>query len=221
MPMPKVIPAINCHIGDFECVAHKAQVIESLPADAGERWAHIDVADGAFTFNKTWNDPGAWANLARPISLEVHLMVENPGFHVDAWLGIGAKRLILHAETIDPASFAVVADKVRRAGGEVMLALNPETDVHAIEAYGKNVSEFQLLAVHPGLAGQKFLPAVLEKVRFLRGARPDATIEVDGGINEETARDAFRAGANILVSASYLFTSRDPIAAYNTLLHLS
>lgn len=219
--MHNVIPAINCHVGDFECVAHKVQVIESLPWPGEEVWAHVDVADGAFTFNKTWNNPGEWAALTRPVHLEVHLMVENPGFHADAWLGVGAKRLIIHAETIDVDSFRVIADKVRRAGAEVMLAMNPETDIAKTEAYWGDTSEFQVLAVHPGLAGQKFLPETLKKVRFLREKLPGATIEVDGGITEATAREAVSAGANIIVSASYIFGNSDPRTAYESLLHAS
>ncbi len=218
--MYKVIPVVNCHAGDFECVAGHLQIIETLPQPTGDAWVHVDIADGVFTPHKTWNSPSEWMGLARPLNLEVHLMVENPGFEVDAWLGAGARRLIVHVETLSADSFHVIADKVKRAGAEIMLSTNPETDIKKTEPYWNDVSGFQVLAVHPGLAGQKFLPLVLQKVFFLREKMPSATIEVDGGVTDETGRAAVAAGADVIVSSAYLFDDGDPKKAYENLLHL-
>lgn len=98
-----------------------------------------------------------------------------------------------------------------------MLAVRPETPAEKLMAYFKKVSEFQVLAVYPGPSGQKFQTLVAKKIKFLRHEMPNATIEVDGGINEETAKLAKSFGADIAVSASYIFNSSDPKEAYEKL----
>ena len=101
-----------------------------------------------------------------------------------------------------------------------MLASNPETPAKKLAPYCEHCKLFQVLAVHPGPASQKFLPLTLAKVRFLRRNVPDAIIEVDGGIIPATARRVAAAGADIAVAGSYIFGSNDPAAAYDDLVHL-
>lgn len=213
----QVIPAINCHEGDFDCVKEKIRTAEQLYPEPVEGWVHLDVADGIFTYNKTWCDPTRWMEIETSLKLEVHLMVEEPEIATEAWMMAGAKRVIVHLETLHEKSAEHIASLAARHGAEVMLALNPETPAEEALLYAPHVTGFQLLAVHPGLAGQTFLPLVLEKIKLLHRDFPNATIEVDGGINPETARMAKNAGADIVVAASYIFDSEQPEMRYREL----
>ncbi|MBI4085492.1 MAG: ribulose-phosphate 3-epimerase [Candidatus Liptonbacteria bacterium] len=205
----KIIPAINCH------TAEDAEV-HAKEASKFTDWVHIDVSDGIFTFNKSWGDASAWAKMKGGLKTEVHLMVEKPEEYVGSWLKAGAERIIIHLETIDGKSLSKIKDIIG-TDVKIMLAANPETPAENFKPYFRIFSSFQILAVYPGPSGQKFQTLVLDKVKFLRREMPDATIEVDGGINEETAKLARDAGAQRAVSGSYIFDSPDPEAAYNRL----
>lgn len=213
----EIIPAINCHRDDIGCVKATLEVAFSFLKKDG--WVHLDVTDGIFTFNKTWGDRKGWANMRVSFNTEVHLMVEHPENYAQPWVAAGAKRLIVHVETITPESLKEIL-KFAGARAEVMISSNPETPIENLERYMDTVSAFQVLAVNPGLAGQKFLPTVLDKIRFLRKNSPDAKIEVDGGINLETGKLAVVAGADILVAASYIFGSDNPKKSYQELVKI-
>ncbi len=209
----QIFPVINC--SDRACVERHLAVLETfLPS--GD-FIHIDVADGIFTFHKTWNHPEEWPALRSPFPLEVHLMVEHPEDQIAPWLAAGAKRFVVPVEVIDQDSFRAIAEQCKAARAELMLSSNPETPQEDLTPYLHEVSRFQVLCVNPGLAGQKFLPLVLEKAKWLKYALPNAIIEIDGGIMPETAKLAKDAGANIIVSASYIFGSKDPKGAYEKL----
>jgi ribulose-phosphate 3-epimerase len=215
-----VIPVINC--ADKVCAEKKLAVVKTFLPE-GEL-LHLDVTDGIFSAHKTWSDPFAWASLASPFPLEVHLMVEQPEEHADNWLTAGAKRLVVHIETITPASLEhliVIAESHR---GEIMLSSNPETDPEAMTPFidhaAGRINAFQVLAVHPGAAGQPFMPSTLQKISLLRQAMPNAIIEVDGGMNPETVAAVKAAGADTVVSSSYIFNATDPKLAYQALKNL-
>ncbi len=208
--MVDIIPAINCL--DWQCVQPKVRAAERFA-----EWIHLDVADGSFTFNKTWRDPLAWRELGTSLKLEVHLMVEHPEKFAEDWLRAGAHRIIFHVEALEHNAVHEILEIGKSYGAHVMLASNPETKLEELVSYFKQFSEFQALAVHPGFAGQKFLPLVLQKVKALREKLPHATIEIDGGITAEIAKAARIAGASIIVSASYIWSSADPKKAYESL----
>lgn len=209
----EVIPVINCHHKDTECVRNKVKSAEQFA-----KWIHLDAADGAFTFNKTWAEAEKWKEFRTPLNLEVHLMVENPREAAEEWLAAGAKRVIVHAETVGEDSMKEIVRLARDASAGVMLALNPETKFSELPEYFKNFAEYQVLAVHPGLAGQKFLPLVLKKIGELRRQTRSARIEVDGGINLETAKLAKAEGADVVASASYVWSSHEPQNNYGSLI---
>lgn len=218
----EILPVINCHFGDKECVLQKLKIAGSF-----SEWIHLDVEDAKFTFGKTWGSPEELSELTSRTSKEfpnlkweAHLMVEEPDRQAEAWLKSGAKRLVLHVETITQNSADSMLALARKYGAEIMLSSNPSTSFLAIEPYLKKFSQFQVLAVNPGLAGQKFLPAVLEKIKSLRQAKPDDRIEVDGGINLETGRLAKEAGADAFVSSTYIFGDKEPRKAYAELKNL-
>ena len=208
-----VIPAINCL--DFDCVKDLTrQATAFMPKDG---WLHLDIADGRFTFNRTWGEPARWHEVQGGLKLEVHLMVEEPEKIVPYWLEAGARRIIVHVEALTPERVSVIMKAARSRGVEVMLSSNPETSVEALTPYLGICSQFQVLSVHPGMAGQSFLPSTLEKLKALRRALPGAWIEADGGMNRETAILVKAAGANAIAAASFIFGRSDPSKAYQEL----
>jgi ribulose-phosphate 3-epimerase len=209
----KVTPVINCQ--DIACVQKKIAIAKTFLAEGD--WLHLDVTDGSFAAHKTWADPLEWVKLKSPFALEVHLMVDHPELYVDNWLVAGARRLIVHAESLTLQSISEMLSTAERYHAEVMLSSKPESEVEDILLYLKHFHLFQVLAVQPGPAGQEFLPFTEEKIRFLREEFPDATIEVDGGMNPETVRKVKDAGADTIVSSSYIFNAADPKKAYEEL----
>lgn len=219
-----IFPVINCT--DAEGARRTITKAQTF-LRAGD-FVHVDVADGIFTFHKTWNNMAGWAALRPPFRLEVHLMVEHPEKYIEPWLAVGARRFVIPIETLGlhgksgEDAFDEIAEKCAARGPErgaqVMLSSNPETPAGEFRPYFHKAWFYQVLAVHPGLAGQKFLPTALNKIKFLRKNAPDGIIiEVDGGINPETAKLAKEAGADIAVSANYILNSREPKEAYERL----
>lgn len=217
----QVIPVINAP--DFKAAEKFIKMASSfLPPVGG--WIHIDVGGGKFSSIKTWDKPEEFLIIKSQwpqIKTEVHLMMVDPLNCFKAWLQAGAKRIIVHLETL-PEDYKISSDRrlfddFKKYNAELMLAIEPETSVEKLFPYLDEIHYFQILAVKPGRAGQMFDLLVLEKIRLLRQKASNAKIEVDGGINPETAKLAKEAGADIVVSASYIFNSADPAAAYNNL----
>mgnify|MGYP001564793533 FL=1 len=127
----------------------------------------------------------------------------------------GASRVIVHLEAVNNPDY--ILDIASRYNGEVALSIIPSTPADLLLPHVGSFSSFQILAVNPGFAGQKFSLESLEKIEFLRNVAPSARIEVDGGINLETARLAKIAGADIAASASYIFNNTNPQKAYEEL----
>ena len=209
----KVIPVLNCP--DVACVEKNIAVAKTFLAEGG--LLHLDVTDGSFAAHKTWADPLEWVKLKSPFGLEVHLMVDHPELYVDDWLVAGVQRLIVHVESLTPQSMNEILSTAERYRAEVMLSSKPESDAEDLLPYLKHFHSFQVLAVQPGPVGQEFLPFVCEKIRFLREESPDAIIEVDGGMNPETARQVKEMGADTITSESYIFNAADPKKAYEEL----
>jgi ribulose-phosphate 3-epimerase len=207
-----IIPSINCPPKATGEVLEKIAIARKFA-----KWVHLDIADGAFTFHKSWDEPAKWPHAHAP-KTEVHLMVEEPKPYIEKWSTVpGVERFIVHSEVMPPGLFHVISDYARDKRRQVMLALNPETNVEVLKLYLPHALQFQILAVHPGLSGQKFQSRVLEKILWIRAHIPNAIIEVDGGITPEAARLARAAGADILVSDRYVFDRPDAAKAYREL----
>lgn len=204
-----VIPVINCL--DSECVKDKLKTIQKL----GSPWVHIDIADGKFAPVMTWNKP---AELVSNLNVEVHLMVQDPEVAIRDWLKMGAKRIIVHVETIRDFNF--LKNECTTSGTQLMLALKPDTSIESLSSYLTQIDFIQILAVNPGWAGQKFQTSVLGKIKFLKKSKPQIKIEIDGGINPETARLVKMVGADIIVSANYIFSHQNPEAAIRELANI-
>ena len=206
-----IIPTINCL--DFTCVEEKFQKAAKFGAD----WVQIDIADKKFTKHKTWDNAEEFKilNFKFKINVEIHLMVENSLTVIGEWIKVGAKRIIVHLEAVKVLEFQSlkVSNNI-----EIGLAINPKTPVENLIPFLKDFKFIQILAVNPGLSGQKFQPQVLDKIKFLKKNFSDVIIEVDGGINLETTRMCKEAGADILAAGSYIWESKSPEEAYKKLI---
>lgn len=211
----KIIPAINYNT--FAQVTKRIEEARSFLPKNG--WVQIDISDGKFNPNKTWNNPEKLAEWMKEkkiagINIEVHLMITDPKPWVMRWLESGAKRIIVHVEAIAEKDILFLKGFGK---GKIGIALAPGTPIKVVEKYIGHFPFVQLLAVKPGYSGQKFERKVLEKIVFLKALHPEVTIEIDGGVNETTAPTIKDAGADIIVSGSYIFDAKDKKAAYNAL----
>lgn len=179
---------------------------------------HVDVGDGSYTPEASWGDPAEWSLMKALIPsafLEVHLMSLDWEDRLIPWLEAGAKRVIVQIDLVRDAGDLL--DIAGRYGASVMLSIPPRVSADRALAYQGICNEFQILSVPPGRSGQAFDPAALAKVSSMRAAFPDAILELDGGVTPDILRPAKVAGADIAVSASYVWGSPDPKAAYEEL----
>ncbi len=196
--MAEVIPSIN--VRTFEEVKERIRLVEPHV-----NWCHLDVTDGIFSKHLTWHDPRDFLNFETSLKVEVHLMAEGPEKIIDQWLVKPVKRLIFHIEAMKDPEFII--KKCHDAGVEVGFAVNPETFWGKFRPWLRKVDIYQTLAVHPGPSGQDVdWPEILDKVIHIRKVCPECIIEVDGGINLQSARKAAESGANLLVAGNYIFS---------------
>lgn len=141
----------------------------------------------------------------------VHLMMRRPDLYVEEFARQGSQTIQIHVES--DCDVHRELRRIRDLGVRSGVVLNPETPVESLFPYLGEVGEVLVMTVHPGHGGQKFMPECLPKVTWLRERRPDLDIMVDGGINAETAVMAAKAGANMFVAGSYLFSQADMAAA--------
>lgn len=207
--------------GDFSRLAEEAKVIEQSGADC----LHIDVMDGHFVPNLTIGPQVVSAiNRSTELFLDVHLMMYNPYDWVERFVEAGADRITFHFEATEDVEDTLAF--IRRCGVQAGLAFCPETSETMIPKWYDLCDMMLLMTVSPGFGGQAFRSEVLDKIRFTREMcgrlGPDKeggcfSIQVDGGINEETAAQCVEAGANVLVAGSHLFKQPDMRAAVEKL----
>jgi ribulose-phosphate 3-epimerase len=181
---------------------------------------HVDVMDGHFVPNLTIGPPVVKSlRQHTDLFLDCHLMVDNPGVLLAEFADAGADRCIVHVELGDPRP---LFDELRARDVGVGLVLNPPTPVDAVMPYLEEIDLLLVMSVNPGWGGQAFLPEVLDKVAAVRkeidtrGLRCE--IEIDGGINVDTAGAAAAAGVDILVAGSAVFRASDPVVAARAIL---
>ena len=211
MPKIEVIPAINAE--SFEEVKNKIKLVEPYT-----KWVHLDVADGTFTPNTLWHEPSDLLDLETDAFIEVHLMMADMDGRFSNWILPNVKRIIFHAEAAHDPEFVI--GKIKESGKEAGIAILPQTRAEKGLLYCHKADLVQTLAVFPGKAGQEFHPEIVEKIKHIREKSKDCIIEVDGGINLETGKECVRSGANILVSANYIFNSSSIEEAINNLKNL-
>jgi ribulose-phosphate 3-epimerase len=191
-----------------------AQVDEVI--DAGARVIHVDVMDGHFVPPITMG-PLVVEAIADRVhraggALDVHLMIERPADQVAAFAGAGADAIIIHQEA-DPHAHRTLG-AIREAGCLAGVAINPGTPAEALTDVAAVADHLLCMTVNPGWGGQAFIPSSPAKVSRLRTLFPDAVIEVDGGIDADTAGPVADAGATLFVAGSAVFGAGDPAAAY-------
>ncbi|USK40604.1 ribulose-phosphate 3-epimerase [Cytobacillus firmus] len=208
--MVKIAPSILS--ADFSKLGEEIKDVERGGAD----YIHVDVMDGHFVPNITIGP--LIVDAIRPVTklpLDVHLMIEDPDSYIEAFANAGADYITVHAEACRHLHRTV--HFIKSFGVKAGVVLNPATPVNMIEHVVEDIDMVLLMSVNPGFGGQKFIPSVLPKiaaVKKLADAKGlNIEIEVDGGVNEETAQLCIEAGANVLVAGSAIYNQKDRAAA--------
>ena len=207
MISPSILSADFCRLAD-EC---------RLVLEAGAQMLHFDVMDGHFVPNISFGVP-VLASLHKGIPsafFDVHLMISHPLAYVEPFAKAGADLINFHIEAEDDPAAVLAA--IRAAGRKTGMTIKPGTPVEALYPWLDQLDLVLVMSVEPGFGGQKFMPAALDKLAALKARRQEKglafLLEVDGGVNAETAPPCAAAGADVLVAGSAVFAAADPAAA--------
>lgn len=204
---------------DFLNLGRDIEMLNSSDADM----IHCDVMDGVFVPNISFGFPviKQVASIATK-PLDVHLMIVNPQNYIGAVRDAGAALMNVHQEACVHLHRTICA--IKDAGMKAAVTLNPSTPVEMLEDVIDELDMVLLMSVNPGFGGQKFIENTLKKIRRLRAmievSQSNALIEIDGGVNANTAPRLAEAGADVLVAGSYVFNAADPHAAIHSLKSL-
>ncbi len=195
---------------DFARLAEEIRKVEAAGAD----WIHCDIMDGHFVDNISFGP--ALVKTVRGLTslpLDVHLMIEHPDHYAPRFIEAGANSITVHVEPEAKHDVAKTLRAIRAAGCRGGLSLNPATPFEAVQPHLPNIDLLLVMTVHPGFGGQSFRPEMMKKVKtaqtWRESNKSSLDIEVDGGINVETASLSIENGANVLVAGTSIFRAQD------------
>jgi ribulose-phosphate 3-epimerase len=206
--MIKVAPSILS--ADFVNLERDIRHIQACGAD----YVHIDVMDGLFVPNITIGIPVVAAiRKITDLPLDVHLMIDRPIRYVEEFCDAGADIVTIHAEADTLENNLEALRRIRAKGVRAAVSIKPNTPAQVVDDYFDAIDMVLVMTVEPGFGGQKFMADMMPKVRALRKIIdvrfPGVELEVDGGVNLETAQTCIESGANVLVAGSALFKAAD------------
>lgn len=210
----KIAPSILA--GDFSRLGDEAVKVEKAGADI----LHLDIMDGHFVPNLTLG-PQAVEAIRRCTSLfiDCHLMLDNPDVFIERFIKSGANNLTFHVEVPDDVRGMIRS--IKKLGANCGLSLKPDTPIEAVFPYFKEIDMLLIMTVYPGFGGQDFMMECLPRIRAARKEAQrlgiNLDIEVDGGINDETAPLVIEAGANVLVAGTAIYGARNVAEAIRNL----
>lgn len=207
--MPIIAPSLLA--SNFLNLAAECNMLNESEAD----WFHLDVMDGRFVPNISFGIP-VIEHIRRATTkpLDVHLMIEEPGKFAEAFKKAGADILTIHFEVCPNLHRNI--QQIKSLGMKAGVALNPHTPVHFLSDILQDIDMVLIMSVNPGFGGQQFIPHTFEKIRKLKEmiskGNFSTLIEVDGGVSLDNAADLLKAGADVLVTGSTIFSSANPSA---------
>ena len=194
---------------DFGRLIYEIELINKSNAD----WFHLDVMDGVFVPNITFGSPvlDIFKNYAKK-PLDIHLMIVNPENYIDKFSSYNPDIITIHMEAVNDIS--AVLKKIKNLNIKAGLAINPDTPIKHLEPYINEIDMVCLMGVFPGFSGQKFINKTNSRLRDLKNLieskKSKVLIQIDGGVDLSNVKELSRLGADILVSGSCIFKSKNP-----------
>jgi len=204
--MPNVLIAPSILAADFSRLGEEIRKVETAGAD----WIHCDIMDGHFVDNISFGPTVVgFVRKQTKLPLDVHLMIEHADHYIPRFVDAGADSITVHVEPEAKHDVGKTLEQIRKAKCRVGLTLNPETDFNLVEPFLDRIDMLLVMTVHPGFGGQSFRAEQMAKLKRAKSLNHKIDLEVDGGINAQTARTSIENGANVLVAGTSIFKAND------------